>query len=155
MLSFLLTEADCGGIEVLKVLKFVWSLLDLVFIFVPIGLIVFISIDFAKNVMAGREDEMKKNLSIAIKRIIFCVVLFLVPVIVDIVISVLDNSGVKVISNFDECIEMAEQGDFSEDEQQEQQQDDDTNTGNGSGGGNDSGSSPNRPNNNFTVDLMQ
>ena len=120
MISFLeLTAMECGGVEVLKVIKFVWSLLDLVFIFVPIGLIIFISLDFMKNVMAGKEDEMKKNLNLAIKRIMFCVVLFLVPVIVNLVINLLGDAEVDVITNFSDCIDMAQDEDLSQYEEDE------------------------------------
>ena len=56
------------------------------------GLIVMISIDFAKNVIAGKDDDMKKNLSLAIKRIIYCVAMFLVPTIVDATMGLLGDS---------------------------------------------------------------
>ena len=71
-------DVACGGADVLRVIKFVWTLLDIILIIVPIGLILMIVLDFGKNVIAGREDEMKKGLGVAIKRIIFCVCLFLV-----------------------------------------------------------------------------
>lgn len=111
-----LTTAQCGGVEVLKVIKFVWELLDIVFIFIPIGLILFISLDFAKNVMAGKEDDMRKNVSLVIKRIIFCIALFLVPTIVQIAMYLLADSGVDVIANFNECIKMAENEDLVDQE---------------------------------------
>ena len=66
----------CGGADVLRILRFVFILLDMVCWIVPIGLIVMLMIDFGKNVIAGKEDEMKKNVNIAIKRIIYCIVLF-------------------------------------------------------------------------------
>ena len=81
----------CGGADVVRILKFIWTLLDIVLFVIPIGLIVIVMIDFMKNVMAGKEDEMKKNLNIAIKRIIYAVVLFLVPTIVSVAINIVDE----------------------------------------------------------------
>ncbi len=83
----------CGGAEILKVIKFIWTLLDIVLFIVPIGLIVMISIDLAKNVIAGKEDEMKKNFNIAIKRIIFCIFLFLVEPICSFAIDLLGDTA--------------------------------------------------------------
>lgn len=110
------TAIDCGGIEILKVIKFIWSLLDIVFIIVPIGLLLFITLDFGKSVIASKEDEMRKNLSIVIKRLILCVVLFLVPIIVNAVINILAVAGVDVIANFDECIDIAKESEFPDEE---------------------------------------
>lgn len=94
---------DCGGADILKVIKFVFILLDLILFIVPVGLIIMVMIDFAKNVMAGKVDDMKKNANIAIKRIMYCVVLFLVPTIVNFVISLVSDAGVTAAS----CIELA------------------------------------------------
>lgn len=113
-MSFLLEETEamlnCGGIEVLKVIKFIWELLDIVFILIPIGLILFIALDFAKNVIAGKEDEMKKNMSIAIKRIIYCIAIFLVEVIVQFAINLLGENGVS----YAKCINIATTEDLSQ-----------------------------------------
>ena len=117
-LKYLLTFLDtnesvgivCGGADVLRVIKFVWQLLDIVFIAVPIGLILIIMVDFAKNVMAGREDDMKKNLNLVIKRLIFCVALFLVDPIVHFAIDLLGDQEV----DFAKCIEIAFEDDLSQ-----------------------------------------
>lgn len=93
----------CGGADILRIIKFVFTLLDIVLFIVPMGLIIMVSVDLAKNVIAGKEDEMKKNLNIAIKRIIFCMVLFLIPTIVSAAISLLGDLGVEYAG----CIETA------------------------------------------------
>ena len=111
LLSFFdITGFDCGGADVLRVIKFVWQLLDIVFIMVPIGLILIIMLDFAKNVMAGKEDDMKKNLNLVIKRLIFCVALFLVDPIVNFAVDLLGEQEV----DFAKCIEIAKNDDLSE-----------------------------------------
>lgn len=66
--------------------------MNIAFIIIPIGLIVFITIDFAKCVIANKEDEIKKNQSIAIKRIIYSVALFFVPSIVNITMGLVDKA---------------------------------------------------------------
>ena len=98
------TAFSCGGADVLRVLKFVFLLIDIVLFIVPMGLILILIVDFLKNVIAGKEDDMKKNVNVAIKRLGFAVVLFLIPVIVGFVISLLGNLGV----DYAKCIEIAE-----------------------------------------------
>jgi hypothetical protein len=60
---------------------------------VPIILIVMLSIDFAKNVVSN-EDAMKKNLQVAIKRLLYAIFLFFVPTIVSFVINGLGDFDV-------------------------------------------------------------
>lgn len=93
----------CGGADVLRILRFVFILLDMVCWIVPMGLIVMLMVDFGKNVIAGKEDEMKKNLNMAIKRIIYCIILFLVPTIVNFAVGIVSNVGVEAAK----CIEIA------------------------------------------------
>lgn len=84
----------CEISDVLKVIYFVTELLRILFIIVPIGLILMLSVDFVKNVIAGNVDDMKKNFNIALKRLIMIVVLFLVPTIVKFAIGLLGDLGV-------------------------------------------------------------
>ena len=94
----------CGGTDILKIIKFVKTLLDMVFFIVPMGLIVIISVDFAKNVIAGKDDEMKKNFGVAIKRILYCVALFLVEPIVSFVITFIGENSNTYLT----CLNIAE-----------------------------------------------
>ena len=106
-----LSDVKCGGAESLRVMSFITKIFDIVFILVPIFLIVLISIDFFKNVIAQKEDDMSKNLNLAIKRIIMCVGLFLVPTIIYAVMNLLGDAGVE----YAECIEIARtEDDFSQ-----------------------------------------
>lgn len=88
---FLLVTDACDNISVLRTVLFIKELLKIVFILVPIGLIVMLSVDLAKNVISGKDDEMRKNFSIAMKRLIYIVILFLVPTIVSFAINSLGN----------------------------------------------------------------
>lgn len=80
---------DCFILRIVSLIK---TFLNVTFILLPIALIVFITIDFAKCVIANKEDEMKKNQSIAIKRIIYSIGLFFVPTIVNITIGLVDDA---------------------------------------------------------------
>lgn len=97
-------DVECGGAEVLRIIKFIWTLMDGILFLVPMILIVMVMIDFVKNVVAGREDDMKKNLNLAIKRIVFCVVLFLVEPICSVAVGLLGNT---VDVNWAKCIDIA------------------------------------------------
>lgn len=101
------TAFSCGGAEVLRVLKFVMILINIVLFIIPMGLIIMVSIDFGKNVISGKEDEMKKNVQVAIKRIMFAVMLFLINPIVSFSISFLGDLGVDYAS----CINIARDDD--------------------------------------------
>lgn len=59
-------------------------------IIVPILIILLGILDFAKAVVAGKEDEMKKAQSTFVKRVIAGVIFFFIPVIVDIVMQLAD-----------------------------------------------------------------
>ena len=74
-----------GGIaEVVGLAKMVIKVLQLV---VPIGLIIMGTIDMAKAVIAGGEKKMKEAQKPFIKRIIAAVIVFLIPIIVNMVLS--------------------------------------------------------------------
>ena len=57
-----------------------------------VALIVLLIIDFGKAVMAGKEDEIKSAQKLAIKRVIYAVVVFLVPWIVNVAFGLLTNT---------------------------------------------------------------
>lgn len=104
---------DCGGADILRILKFVFKLLDLVLFIVPMGLIIMVILDFSKNVIAGKEDEMKKNVSVAIKRIIYCMVIFLVPTIVNFAVNFVSGTGDNIAAKASYCIDYAKNKDLS------------------------------------------
>ena len=94
----------CTNPDILKVILFIKEILRIILFIAPIGLIVMLGIDFFKNVAASKEDEMKKNVSIAIKRIIYAVVLFLILPIVNFVMSIIGGLG----DNYADCYNNAE-----------------------------------------------
>lgn len=84
MLLFLDACTDSGF---LSIIYFVKQMIKIVFLILPIILIVMISVDFFKNVIAKGSDDMKKNTNVAIKRIVYCVFAFFIPTIVNVVMN--------------------------------------------------------------------
>ena len=84
----LLSVTDCAGLlPILKLLR--KGVVPLIQIGIIAVLIVLLIIDFGKAVMAGKEDEIKSAQKLAIKRIVYALVVFLVPWIVNIAIGLL------------------------------------------------------------------
>lgn len=74
-----------GGIsEAIGLAKMVIKVLQIA---VPIGLIVMGTIDMAKAVIAGDEKKMKEAQKPFVKRIIAAVIVFLIPIIVNMILS--------------------------------------------------------------------
>ena len=68
---------------------------------IAIVLVIFLGIlDFAKSVLAGKEDEMRKNQQRFVKRLIMCVAIFLVPTIVSIIMNLVDEK----VTLSEECL---------------------------------------------------
>ena len=74
-----------GGVaDVVVLAKMVIKILQIA---VPIGLIVMGTIDMAKAVIAGDEKKMKEAQKPFVKRIIAAVIVFLIPIIVNMILS--------------------------------------------------------------------
>lgn len=73
-----------GISEVVGLAKMVIKVLQIA---VPIGLIVMGTVDMAKAVIAGDEKKMKEAQKPFIKRIIAAVIVFLIPIIVNMILS--------------------------------------------------------------------
>ena len=68
-------------------------------------LVILLIIDFGKAVMAGKEDEIKSAQKLAIKRVVYALVVFLVPWIVNLALGLLadanDKNGTNVVETDD------------------------------------------------------
>lgn len=95
------TMDACTNVGILKVIYFIKLLLNIAFIAVPIGLIVFGIIDFSKSVASGDEKDSKKNLNLFIKRLIYGALVFCVPWIVSVVMHLLGDLTKDV--NWTDC----------------------------------------------------
>ena len=86
---------DCNDPEILKIVYFIRVLLNVAFVVLPIGAVVMISLDMAKNVIAGKVEDMSKNLNVFIKRVLSLVCVFLVYTIVLFVTDFINVDGSK------------------------------------------------------------
>ena len=156
---------DCFILRIVSLFK---TLLNVTFILLPIALIVFITIDFAKCVIANKEDEMKKSQSIAIKRIIYSIGLFFIPTIVNITIGLVDDAlqsnNVDAFTkywtnatkeNIQSCvakekaeIEKEKEANANKNTEEEKKNNGTSNT---SSGNNNNTQSPTQTNNNYTI----
>ena len=66
----------CANIEP-EIVTLIHNIITLIKIGVPVVLVIFGMIDFARGVMAGKEDEVKKGQNNFIKRLIAGAVVFL------------------------------------------------------------------------------
>ncbi len=83
----LMSYADFCTEDVGRILGIVGSVLDIIQWVVPIILIVLGTIDLTKAVVAGKEEQIKTNQQILIKRVIAAVIVFLIPLIVSVVMG--------------------------------------------------------------------
>lgn len=98
-MEFIMMFMDCPqpGLDV--IFRIINAAIRLICLFVPILLIIFGSLDMAKCVIAGKEDEMKKFQNAFIKRLLYAAVVFLIPFIVTFVTGFLANNGEGTIEN--------------------------------------------------------
>ena len=82
-----------GRDAILTMIYYVKLVLRILQIAVPIGLILFGTIDMAKAVIAGDEKKMKEAQKPFIKRIISAVIVFLIPYIVSVVVGLVTSNG--------------------------------------------------------------
>ena len=89
----------CDNTDIKNIFMVIINIIRLFCFIAPILAVVYITFDFGKAVVSD-EDEARKSVSIVIKRLIYCVCVFLVPFIVSFVIHLLNDSGIKISSCF-------------------------------------------------------
>lgn len=97
----LLSDA-CDDISVLRVMLFIKNLLNYTFTLIPLAAILFLSFDMAKNVFSNNIEEQRKNLHIFLRRFIYLVIIFFIPTIVRIVISLVSEE--YDVGNYSKCL---------------------------------------------------
>jgi len=73
------------------ILDIIITILDLVKFFVPIILIIFATIDIFKIIVSKKEDEVKKLRKDVLMKIVYCVIIYLIPVIVPFIFNLIDD----------------------------------------------------------------
>ncbi len=103
------TTSACENPYVLKIILFGSNFIKIFYYLIPVILIVMLSIDFSKNVIFANDQSLvQKNVQTAIKRVIYIIVLFLVPTIVSAVLNLVENSNTfatNIIKSYNSCIE--------------------------------------------------
>ena len=87
------TGCDDTGSTLVQVIALVRFILNIICIAVPIIMILMGTIDLFKAVTAGKDDDIKKKQKALITRIIAGVLVFLVPTIVMLIMSLLGAGG--------------------------------------------------------------
>lgn len=85
----------CGNPSLAPLWNVVGTVINLVWIGVPILLIVLGSIDLGKAVISSKEDEVKKAKKSLINRLIYAVLVFCVVWIVTIVMDAISGIGIE------------------------------------------------------------
>ncbi len=81
----------CSNILFLRILSFFETFLGIMRFVVPIGLIIKLAIDMYKNMISNDESKIKENNSMAVKRIIAAIIVFLIPTLVNSVMAFIEN----------------------------------------------------------------
>ena len=100
----------CQNPGILRVLYFVYLLMDALFVIVPISLIIMLLVDFFKAVVSD-DDTAKKNSKMAGKRIINAMLIFCVPWIVNVIMMILNSAGFP--TGYSVCEANAKSGNFT------------------------------------------
>ena len=79
--------------DLFPVLRLLKNVMNLLWILIPIGLLLFGVIDLGKAVIASKEDEMKKAQGTLIKRVVYAIAVFLLFTIVSLVMNKLGDSA--------------------------------------------------------------
>ncbi len=91
--------------EMVAIWNFISAILTVIQIAVPILLIIMGSLDLAKAVMAGKDDEIKKAQGTFVKRAIAAVIVFFVPVVVKLVLGLVPVGTGDAKTTFKTCID--------------------------------------------------
>lgn len=92
MLEFLADRCTLDN-SVMDVLKLVKTIVNWLQILIPVGLILFGTIDMGKAVIAGDEKKIKEAQKPFIKRLISAAIVFVIPFIVNLTINLLVSDG--------------------------------------------------------------
>jgi hypothetical protein len=92
----------CNNISSLGIINFIKNMLSILCIITPVLLLLILTIEFVKAAIASDTETMDKIKKSAVKRIIFAILVFLVPTIVNGVMGLLVN-----FNSFADCYNLA------------------------------------------------
>ena len=86
------------------IISIIKTVLSIVQWAIPIILIVIGTFDMMKAVVASKEDEIKAAQKLLIKRVVYAVIIFLIPTLVYLVFNIVSNTdGISGTGNFWDC----------------------------------------------------
>lgn len=91
MLVFL--EGECVNTQVSQVVSLLKLAVRILQVLIPVGLILFGTIDMGKAVIAGDEKKIKEAQKPFIKRLISAVIVFLIPFILNLIIGIISSGA--------------------------------------------------------------
>lgn len=96
--------ASCGKVDIPdEIVGLVQTIVFIIQVVVPILLIIWGMLDFAKSVIGGDEDKIKAGQKLFIKRVIAAIIVFLVITITQLVITTVGNIGGNDASDAWKC----------------------------------------------------
>lgn len=92
--------------NVMKIFKFIGYLLVIVKILIPIGLIIIGIVNFSKAMISGNDDSIKKNAQSFAWKIVFAVIIFVLPTLINFIVGIIDGAtdGTDDYINCRNCI---------------------------------------------------
>ncbi|MCI9084206.1 MAG: hypothetical protein HFH46_01145 [Bacilli bacterium] len=110
LVNLLATEGttSCAGVDIPNgIYNLIHTIILMIQIVVPILLIIWGMIDFAKAIIGGDEDKIKAGQKTFIKRLIAAIVVFLVVTIVSLLISLVGSLGAENVQKdtITECLD--------------------------------------------------
>ena len=85
----------CNDGDLQKIVNVLYFALTVIQWLVPVLLILWGTIDLVKSVVAGKEDDIKKNQKTLVRRVISAVIVFLIPLAVTILMGLIGSAGWK------------------------------------------------------------
>ena len=73
-----------------QIVSIIGSIINIIQFGVPIIMVVMAMIDLGKAVTSQKDDEIKKATSMLVKRLLFGVLIFLIPVVIEFVFGIAD-----------------------------------------------------------------
>ena len=95
--------AECNQLGLMGALLFIKNIIKIICVAVPVLLLLFLTIDFVRATIEGDSEKMDKVKNVAVKRIIYAVIVFLIPTIVKGSMLLLGDT-----TKFSSCYDLAE-----------------------------------------------
>lgn len=92
---FILETSACTNASVLATILFIKRIVKILSIIVPAVLVALLTIDIGKAVLESDEEGLRKAQKLSVKRIVYAIIVFFVPIIVDATFNLL--SGTKLV----------------------------------------------------------